>query len=111
MVDDHPVVREGLRAILALTRDIAAGTVARNREEALAELGRGHFDLIILDLSLPGRSGLSLVAEFRERFPRLPVLIFTFHEERQLLVHALKHGASGYVTKDSPPDELPSPRP
>jgi two-component system invasion response regulator UvrY len=106
VVDDHPVVREGLRAIFALTRDIAAGATARNREEALAELGRGHFDLVILDLSLPGRNGFSLVAEFKEHFPRLPVIIFTFHDERQVVVHALKQGASGYVTKDSAPDEL-----
>src|ERR1700732_3437959 len=106
VVDDHPVVREGLRAILALTCDIAVGAMARNREELLAELGRGHFDLVILDLSLAGASGFSLVAELKERFPRLPVLVFTYHDERQLLVHALKQGASGYVTKDSSPDEL-----
>lgn len=106
VVDDHPVVREGLRAILALTCDIAVGAMARNREELLAELGRGHFDLVILDLSLAGASGFSLVAELKERFPHLPVLVFTYHDERQLLVHALKQGASGYVTKDSPPDEL-----
>jgi two-component system, NarL family, invasion response regulator UvrY len=106
VVDDHPVVREGLRAILGLTCDIAAGAMACNREEALTELGRGHFDLVILDLSLPGRSGFSLVAELKERFPQLPVLVFTYHDERQLLVHALKQGASGYVTKDSAPDEL-----
>jgi two-component system, NarL family, invasion response regulator UvrY len=106
VVDDHPVVREGLRAILALSSDVAVGGMARNRDEALAELGRERFDLVTLDLSLPGRDGFSLLAELKDRFPRLPVLVLTFHHERQLLVHALRHGASGYVTKDSAPDEL-----
>lgn len=106
VVDDHPVVREGVRAILTLTRDVKAGAMVRNREEAFTALRREHFDLVLLDLSLPGRNGVSLVTELKECFPRLPVLIFTFHDERHLVVHALKQGASGYLTKDSAPDEL-----
>jgi DNA-binding NarL/FixJ family response regulator len=106
VVDDHPVVREGLRAILALTSDVTAGGLVRNCEEAVTALRHEHFDLVILDLSLPGRNGVSLVAELKECFPRLPVLIFTFHDERHLVVHALKQGANGYVTKDTAPEEL-----
>jgi DNA-binding NarL/FixJ family response regulator len=106
VVDDHPIVREGLRAILALTCDLEAGAMARDREEALAALRRERFDLIVLDLGLPGRNGLSLVTELKELFPRLPVLVFTCHHERPLVMHALRQGASGYVTKDSAPDEL-----
>jgi len=104
-VDDHPVVHEGLRAIFARTGDIETAR-ARNREEALAELHRAHVDLAIVAFNLPGRSGLSLVTELKEHQQRLPVLIFTSHSEPQLVIHALRHGASGYVTKDSAPEEL-----
>jgi DNA-binding NarL/FixJ family response regulator len=106
VVDDHPIVREGLCTILALTCDLEASAMARNREDALAALRRERFDLIVLDLSLPGSNGLSLVTEFKDLFPRLPVLVFTCHDERPLVMHALRQGASGYVTKDSAPDEL-----
>ncbi|HEV3077908.1 MAG TPA: response regulator transcription factor [Thermoanaerobaculia bacterium] len=105
VIDAHPVVHEGLRAIFARTGDIE-GTTARDRDEALAELRHNHFDLVIVALSLPGRSGLSLVTEIKEHQPRLPVLIFTSHCEQQLVIHALRHGASGYVTKDCTPEEL-----
>jgi DNA-binding NarL/FixJ family response regulator len=105
LVDDHEVVRKGLRAILD---DRFAGievAEASSGDEALAALA-GPFDAVILDLSMPGRSGIDLLAEIKHRHPRLPVLIMSLHGEEQFAVRALRAGASGYLTKSAAPEQL-----
>jgi two-component system invasion response regulator UvrY len=105
LVDDHEVVRKGLRAILD---DRFAGievAEASSGDEALAAL-TGPFDAVILDLSMPGRSGIDLLSEIKHRHPRLPVLIMSLHGEEQFAVRALRAGASGYLTKSAAPEQL-----
>jgi DNA-binding NarL/FixJ family response regulator len=105
LVDDHAVLRRGVRAIL---EDHFPGIVvaeASNGEEALAALP-ATFDVVVLDLSMPGRSGLDLLAEIKHRQPKLPVLIMSLYGEEQYAVRALRAGASGYLTKAAAPEQL-----
>lgn len=105
LVDDHEVVRRGVRAIL---EDRIAGVAiaeAGTGDAALAILNQG-FDAVILDLSMPGRSGIDLLAEIKHRHPALPVLIMSLHGEDQFAVRALRAGAAGYLTKAAAPEQL-----
>jgi DNA-binding NarL/FixJ family response regulator len=105
LVDDHEVVRKGIRAILD---DRFAGLVvaeASSGDEALAALA-SPFDVVILDLAMPGRSGIDLLAEIKHRHPRLPVLILSLYSEAQFAVRALRAGAAGYLTKSAAPEQL-----
>jgi DNA-binding NarL/FixJ family response regulator len=105
LVDDHEIVRKGLRAILD---DRFAGievAEASTGDEALTTLEQ-PFDAVILDLSMPGRSGIELLAEIKHRHPKLPVLIMSLHGEEQFAVRALRAGASGYLTKSAAPEQL-----
>ncbi len=105
LVDDHEVVRKGVRSIL----DDHFGTIeiaeAGSGDEALAKLDDA-FNVVILDLSMPGRSGMDLLGEIVHRFPKLPVLIMSLHAEEQFAVRALRAGAAGYLTKSAAPQEL-----
>jgi DNA-binding NarL/FixJ family response regulator len=105
LVDDHEVVRKGIRAILddrCSPIDIAE---AGSGEVALQKLEE-VFDAVILDLSMPGRSGIDLLAEIKHRHPKLPVLILSLHGEEQFALRALRAGAAGYLTKAAAPDQL-----
>lgn len=107
VVDDHPVVREGVRQILAAAGGIEVGGMASDAASALAELaGGGEWALVLLDLSLPGRSGVALLTEIRQRHAAVPVLVLSVHADRQLIEHVLRAGAAGYLTKESAPEEL-----
>jgi DNA-binding NarL/FixJ family response regulator len=106
IVDDHAVVREGLARILGgsgegWTLDEASGGV-----QALERLRREHADLVIVDLSMPGMSGLDLIRSIRSEFGRVPVLVLSMHAEEQYAMGALRAGANGYLTKDSAAAEL-----
>ncbi len=104
LVDDHPVVRAGLKQELAgtgITVD-EAGTA----EEAIARLRAGRCDIVVLDITMPGRSGLDLLKDLRRERPALPVLVLSMHPAAQFARRVLSAGASGYLTKDSPPGEL-----
>jgi DNA-binding NarL/FixJ family response regulator len=105
LVDDHEVVRKGLRAILEDRFASIAVAEASSGDEALAQL-TGPFDAVILDLSMPGRSGIDLLAEIKHRHAKLPVLIMSLHGEEQFAVRALRAGASGYLTKSAAPEQL-----
>jgi len=107
LVDDFPVVRRGVRAILEDQVPPCAVSEAGNADEALAALAQ-PFDAVVLDLSMPGRSGMDLLAEIKHRFPKLPVLIMSLHGEEQFAVRALRAGASGYLTKAAAPEQLAS---
>jgi two-component system, NarL family, invasion response regulator UvrY len=105
LVDDHAVVRKGVRAILEDHMPGVAIAEAGNGDEALAALTE-KFDAIVLDLSMPGRDGFDLLAEIKHRHPKLPVLIMSLHGEEQFALRALRAGASGYLTKSTAPELL-----
>jgi len=106
ITDDHAVVRKGLRQILADEFKKAAFAEAGNASEALDRIRKEAWDVVVLDITMPGRSGLEALKEIREARPKLPVLVLSMHPEDQFAVRVLKAGASGYMTKESAPEEL-----
>jgi two-component system invasion response regulator UvrY len=106
IVDDHMIVREGLKQIITESSDIEVVDEASNGTEALDKVKRVECDVLLLDISMPGRSGLEILKELKNEAPALSVLILTMHPEEQYAVRVLKAGASGYLTKESAPDEL-----
>lgn len=106
IIDDHAVVRRGMIALLRETfEQIESGESADARDGFNAAL-QGKWDLIIVDIGMPGRSGLDLIRDIRSAKPEVPVLVVSAHSERDYAVRALKLGASGYVSKQSAPDTL-----
>jgi DNA-binding NarL/FixJ family response regulator len=105
LVDDHDVVRKGIRAILEDRFAAVAICEASSGDEALGALS-APFDAVVLDLSMPGRSGIDLLAEIKHRHPKLPVLIMSLHGEEQFAVRALRAGAAGYLTKSAASEQL-----
>ena len=106
IADDHPVVREGLKKMFEKVSDISIAGEACNGQEVLNKIERNDYDLVLLDISMPGRDGLDILRELRSKRPRLPVLILSIHREEQYAIRALKAGAAGYLTKKSISDEL-----
>lgn len=106
IVDDHPVVRQGLKQILAEEFPSATFGEAQNASEALDLVTRRRWDIVILDISLPGKSGLEVLKELKRKKATLPVLVLTMLTEEQLAARVLKAGADGYLKKDNAPDEL-----
>lgn len=109
LVDDHAVVRAGYRRLLADEPDlrvVAEHADADAAHAALLALPPGTVELLVLDLSMPGRSGLDLLRQVRQRWPALPVLVFSMHDSPALVAQALQAGAAGYVTKSSEPAAL-----
>jgi two-component system invasion response regulator UvrY len=104
--DDHAVVRRGMKQILAETRDIVVADEAGNGREVLEKVRKNDFDMVLLDISMPGRDGLEVLKELKSLRPKLPVLMLSMYPEEQYAVRSLRSGASGYLTKDSAPDEL-----
>jgi two-component system, NarL family, invasion response regulator UvrY len=106
LVDDHAVVRQGLKQILTESiREVEFGD-ASSGEEALRKARSRVWDIVILDISLPGKGGLEALKELRQSQPTLPVLLLSMHPEEQFAVRALKAGAAGYVTKRTAAKEL-----
>ncbi len=106
IADDHTIMREGLKRILEGEENILIAAEAVDGLDALQKLRVGGIDLILLDLSMPGRSGVDLIRQMKEEFPKLPILILTMHEEEQYAVRAMRAGAHGYLTKESAGLEL-----
>jgi DNA-binding NarL/FixJ family response regulator len=106
IADDHAVVREGLKQILSESPDMVVTAEASTGPEVLEEIGKDDFDLVVLDIAMPGRGGLDILKEIKNKKPRLPVLILSMYPEDQYAVRVLKAGASGYMTKESAPAEL-----
>jgi two-component system invasion response regulator UvrY len=104
--DDHAVVRKGMKQILAETKDIVVADEAGNGREVLEKVRKNDFDMVLLDISMPGRDGLEILKELKGLKPKLPVLMLSMYPEEQYAVRSLRSGASGYLTKDSAPDEL-----
>ncbi|MBC8317839.1 MAG: response regulator transcription factor [Desulfobulbaceae bacterium] len=106
LADDHTIVREGLKQILAETSDIVATGEAANGLQVLNAVRKNRYDLVILDIAMPGRGGLDVLKDLNKEYPALPVLMLSMYPEEQYAVRALKAGASGYLTKESAADEL-----
>jgi len=106
LADDHAVVRHGLKQILADDFKRATFGEAKNAQEALDLVWKENWDVVVLDITMPGRSGLDVLCEIKKSKPKLPVLVLSMHPENQFAVRVLKRGASGYMTKESAPNEL-----
>jgi len=101
IADDHPILRRGLKEILVRELEGSICGEAGNAQQVLSEVQRENWDLVILDVTMPGRSGLDVLRELRRLRPKLPVLVLSVHPEDQLGTRVLKAGASGYMNKDS----------
>ncbi|MEC5384882.1 response regulator transcription factor [Uliginosibacterium sp. H3] len=106
VADDHTLMREGLRRIIEGAPDMLVAAEATNGQEVIAHVRKGELDLVLLDLSMPGKSGVPLIKQIKEEFPKLPVLVLTMHQEDQYAVRSIQAGASGYLTKESAGTEL-----
>ncbi|MEP7254506.1 MAG: response regulator transcription factor [Ferruginibacter sp.] len=106
IADDHSVVRKGLKQILLDEFPNAKIEEVADAEELIKKVMQGKWDVVVSDLSMPGRSGLDALQQIKLSFPDLPVLILSIHPEEQYALRALKAGASGYLSKDTAPDEL-----
>lgn len=106
IADDHAIVRKGLKQILSETSDMSVTAEASSGEEALKKIANNKFDIVLLDISLPGRNGLDILRQIKKEKPKLPVVILSVYTEEQYAVSAIEAGASGYLTKESAPEEL-----
>ena len=106
VADDHEVVRKGLVKVLAEILQPIKVDEANNGQEALSKVLKSEYDLVVLDIKMPGKSGLDVLKEIKEHKPKLPVLILSMHPEEQFAIRAMRAGASGYLTKECAGDEL-----
>jgi DNA-binding NarL/FixJ family response regulator len=106
VADDHAIVRSGLKQIIATTADIEVAGEAAQGVEVIEKLRIWRVDLLLLDMTMPGISGVDLIRRVRTEYPALPVLVLSIHNEAQVVARAVRAGATGYVTKDSDPDIL-----
>ena len=106
IADDHAVVREGLKQIISETPDMRVTDEADNAQDVLDKVSEQHYDVVLLDITMPGRSGLDVLKQLKSKKPKLPVLMLSVHPEEQYAIRTLKAGASGYLTKGSATDEL-----
>lgn len=106
VADDHPVVREGLKKMFEKSGNIVVVGEAGDGEELFEHIRKIDYDLVLLDISMPGRNWLELLKELRSQTPNVPVLIVSMHKEEEYIIRALKAGAAGYLTKESLSTEL-----
>ena len=106
IVDDHTIVRKGIQQLLEDTDDIRIEGEACRASEMFRKLDEKEFDVILLDISLPGRSGVEALKHLKDNYPEIPVLILSMYPEEQYALRVMKSGASGYLTKESAPDEM-----
>jgi DNA-binding NarL/FixJ family response regulator len=106
IADDHTIVREGLRQLLQAAGDFDVVGEARDGLEALQLARKLEFDVLLLDISMPGRSGMELIKQIRSERPRVRIMVLSMHQEYQYAVRAIRAGASGYLTKESASREL-----
>ncbi len=106
IADDHAILRAGLKHLLSEHPDLVVAGEASNGHEALVKAQAEHWDVMILDMTMPGKSGIELIKQLKQLIPKLPILILSMHKEDVYAVRALKAGASGYLCKDNAEDQL-----
>lgn len=106
IVDDHTIVRKGLKELVESDEMITVTAEAATAAEALRCLLNLDFDVVIMDISMPGRSGLEALKDIKKNYPRVPVLILSMYPEEQYAIRVMKSGAAGYMTKESAPEDL-----
>jgi DNA-binding NarL/FixJ family response regulator len=106
VADDHAIVRQGLKQIVADTPDLVVTGEAERGREVLEKVSKDDYDVVLLDITMPDKTGLEVLEELKRIKPDLPVLILSMHPEDQYAIRAIRAGASGYVTKAGVPDEL-----
>lgn len=106
IADDHAILRAGLKHLLSEHPDLVVAGEASNGHEALVKAQAEHWDVMILDMTMPGKSGIELIKQLKQLVPKLPILILSMHKEDVYAVRALKAGASGYLCKDNAEDQL-----
>ena len=106
IADDHAIVREGLKRIVSSVNGLQVVGEAANGTEVMQRVRESEFDVLVLDLSMPGRSGMELIKLVRSEKPKVRILVLSMHQELQYAVRAIKSGASGYLTKESAPGQL-----
>ncbi len=106
IADDHPVVRAGLKELLSGAFGKLTFTEAKTAQETIEMASKEEWSLVILDVSMPGRSGIDILSDLKRAQPKLPVLVLSMHPEEQFARRALKAGASAYMTKETVPEEL-----
>jgi len=106
VADDHPLLRNGIRQVLGQESDVTVMGEAENAEQVLERIDEQGWDVVVLDIAMPGRSGFDALREIRRRRPHLPVLVLSMHSEEQFAIRAIKAGASGFVSKSDAPAEI-----
>lgn len=106
IADDHPLVREGIKEVINKASDIVIAGEASNGPEVLGKLSERQFDLVLLDIAMPGRGGIDVLKDIKGTFPGLPVLILSMYPEDQYAVRSLRAGAAGYLNKECATQQL-----
>ncbi len=106
IADDHPIVIKGIQQTLEDIFDLVVTDVAGNTQEVMKKIWNNEYDLVLLDISMPGRDGLEALRQIRKEKPRLPILVLSMYPEKRYAIRAIRAGASGYLNKDSAPEEL-----
>jgi DNA-binding NarL/FixJ family response regulator len=106
IADDHTILREGLKQLLLASEDLTVVGEAADGHEVLREIRSREFDVLLLDMSMPGKSGMELIKQVKAERPKLRILVLSMHEEHQYAVRAIRSGASGYLTKESAATQL-----
>lgn len=106
IADDHTIVREGLKQVLSAANDLTVVGEARDGHEVMKRIREDEFDVLLLDMSMPGKSGIELIKQIHGEKPKLRILVLSMHEEEEYAVRALKAGAHGYITKESASAQL-----
>ena len=106
VADDHQILREGLRQLLQAGGDLAVVGEAADGHAVMEQVRALDFDVLLLDMSMPGKSGIELIRQVKAEKPRLRILVLSMHEEHQYAVRAIRAGASGYLTKESATAQL-----
>jgi len=106
IADDHTLMREGLKQILSVAGDMIVAGEACDGFQTLDSVRSGEWDLLLLDMSMPGRNGVELIKQIKREKPRLPILILSMHKEGEYAVRTIRAGASGYLCKDSASQQL-----